>query len=304
MFEPLTQTVSQLATRWGYSVHDVLTHAIQKNWPVYFHFEGLVFDVADRLRYGHDWRAASESSRLAANIEGAEHTLQRNVQHLKGLLTLTEWEDVLSEEDVRNLRIEIEGKKKLLKISTEMNEERNEARQQFHRNGALRAAPRTLQDVADHGLAAFPLKAFYPNSPAWYVPNAEAPGQLLKGRLVALEDVSLHPKTKITADDLFATMEDIKAIESEYALAAISVGTTNTSSTVEHPSVAPRIWDEVACQKLLTEYNAPGATQETLAKIYGVSRQFIARKLTEARGSLVPKKAGAFDGLGRGSRKK
>jgi hypothetical protein len=57
-------------------------------------------------------------------------------------------------------------------------------------------------------------------------------------------------------------------------------------------------WDEHANRRLLIEMNLPGATQATLAKQYGVSRQAIAKQIKKAEDSLLSRrKAGSFDTL-------
>lgn len=214
MFEPLTQTVGQLALRWNYSVRDVLTHAVQRNWPLYFYFDGLVIDVNDRAnRFGGCRRQEYEADLLEKAIERAEETLARSALHAQGKLEMSRFEQVLDQDAALTLRATIEEDKRSLNALRASIEAWHEDRQRFHRNGAVRAAPATLQGIADSGVISFPIRAYHPESPTWFIPNPDGPGQLLEGRLVALEDMGPNPKEKLTVEDIFADMVDVKAIE-------------------------------------------------------------------------------------------
>ena len=216
MFEPLTQTVSQLAVRWNCSVQDVLTHAVQRNWPLYFYFDGLVIDVNDREnRFGGCDRQVQEVAELERVIHRSEETLSRNALHAHGKLEMTQWEQILDVDAMRALRTATDENKRLLRRLRESIEAWHEGRRRFHRNGAVRAAPATIQSIADRGVVSFPIRAYHPESAAWYIPNPDGPGHLLEGRLVALEDMGPHPKEKLKVEDLFASMADIKAIDGE-----------------------------------------------------------------------------------------
>jgi hypothetical protein len=214
MFEPLTQTVGQLALRWNCSARDVLTHAVQRNWPLYFYFDGLVIDVNDRAnRFGGCQRQEDEADWLEKAIERAEETLARNALHARGELELSRFEPVLDQDASIALRATTEENKRVLKALRASIEAWAVARRRFHRNGAVRAAPATLQDIADRGVISFPIRAYHPDSPAWFIPDPDGPGELLEGRLVALEDMGPHPKQKLAVEDIFANMADIKVIE-------------------------------------------------------------------------------------------
>jgi hypothetical protein len=219
MFEPLTQTVSQLAVRWRCSAQDVLTHAMERNWPLYFQFDGLVFDVGDTdNRAGGNSKQVEGAARLQAEIDSAESTLVRNSLHLQGRLKLTEWEAALTSDEMCELRKATDSKKMMLAILSRALTQWSEDRRGFQRNGALRAAPLTLQAVAERGTVPFPIKAFHPDGPVHLVRELDEAGESYQGRMVALEDMR-HFKESLTADDLFATMADINAIESAYSRA-------------------------------------------------------------------------------------
>jgi hypothetical protein len=220
MFEPLTQTVSQLAVRWECSVQDVLTHATERNWPLYFQFDGLVFDVGDTdNRFGGNSKQVEGAARLEAEIDSAEATLARNSLHAQGRLKLTEWEAALTSDEMCELRQATDLKKMMLAILSRALTQWSEDRQRFQRNGALRAAPLTLQTVAERGTVPFPIRAYHPDGPVRLVREMDEAGESYQGRMVVLEDMR-DLKESLTADDLFATMADINAIESAYSRAS------------------------------------------------------------------------------------
>jgi hypothetical protein len=186
---------------------------MERNWPVYFQFDGLVFDVHDTgNRFGGNSKQVEEAARLKAEIDGAETTLARNSLHAQGRLKLTEWEASLTEDAMCALRQATDTKKQILEILSRALTRWNEDRQRYQRNGAVRAAQATLQGVAERGSVPFPIKAFHPGSPVRLVRAPDGEGQLYEGRMVALEDMR-HPKETLTPDDLFVDIKDIKAIE-------------------------------------------------------------------------------------------
>jgi hypothetical protein len=217
MFEPLTLTLAELAARWSLTPRQLLQHAQQPGVPLYFAFEGLVFDISDRwYRHGGDWRETERRDGLVKSVERGEAWLQR-----RKLGKLTEW-DQLSQEEAVKTRTDIEASKIEIRNLDEVLDGREAERHRRHFRGFLRAAPATLWDIESLGSAPFPHKAFHPSSPVRVVRLADTlPGQgewVWDGRLVSLEPMQendRHWKKHLTADDLVAITIEVKAIEAE-----------------------------------------------------------------------------------------
>lgn len=215
MFKPLTLTLAELAARWGLTPRQVLQHAQQPGVPLYFAYEGLVFDIGDQWhRHGGDWRETERRDSLVEGVKNKEAWLQR-----RNLGKLTEW-DQLTQEEAIKLRAEIDVSKLELRSLNDVLEQRNAERHRCHFRGFLRAAPATLWDIESLGATPFPLKAFHPSSPINVVRLPDAPsgqgGLIWDGRLVSLEPMSendRHWKARLTADDLVAITSEVKAIE-------------------------------------------------------------------------------------------
>lgn len=217
MFEPLTLTLAELAARWSLTPRQLLQHAQQPGIPLYFAFEGLVFDIGDHWhRHGGDWRETERRDALVKSVERSEAWLQRRRDG-----QLNEW-DQLSHEEAVKLRADIEASKVEIRNLNEVLEDREAERHRRHFRGFLRAAPATLWDIESLGSAPFPHKAFHPSAPVEVVRLADIPpGQsewVWDGRLVSLEPMhenDRHWKKHLTADDLVAITNEVKAIEAE-----------------------------------------------------------------------------------------
>lgn len=203
MSEHATLTLAELAARWNMTQQQVLAITTPQPLAMYFYFDGLVIDFGDKwLRAHGDAGEAQDLEAHRTRLEALEIDLKRQALHKLGQLKLTQWEVVFSDEELtrghaeaQHLREEIERLGALLK-------ERGEARQRQVRNGLLRAAPRTLHEIARHGQTAFPHFAFLPAT-------AEQPS----GRqLVALED-GFPLKPQLTVADLVVAMQDVLAAE-------------------------------------------------------------------------------------------
>ncbi|CAN7712100.1 hypothetical protein LJR289_005850 [Pseudoduganella sp. LjRoot289] len=198
-----TLTLAELALRWSMTAPQILASAGPQPLPVYFYFDGLVFDFGDKwLRAGGDTSAAQDLDAHRTRLEALEIDLKRQALHKLGQLKLTQWEVVFSDEELARghaeaalLRKEVERLDALLK-------ERSDARQRHVRNGLLRAAPRMLQEIARHGQAAFPHFAFLPATP----------DQPSGRQLVALEDGFPH-KPMLAVTDLVVALQDVTAAE-------------------------------------------------------------------------------------------
>lgn len=82
------------------------------------------------------------------------------------------------------------------------------------------------------------------------------------------------------------------------------IGAGQVPNTPKTRAPKSNVWDEHALRRLLDESMAAGATQEKLATQYSVSRQFIARKIADAKDKFSKKKARAFDTITGGNRNK
>jgi hypothetical protein len=200
MTEPLTLTLPELAARWKITPRQVLEFAQQRSLPLYFYFDGLVFDFADK------WRRAGGETQDAHALEAKQERaaaillgLQRQNLHKMGLLKLSQWEDEMSEQAMLEQRAELDRLSAAVEALKQRLAQRQQERQLRVRNGPLRAAPRTLQELATRGRARFPQFAYLPEGG--------------DGQLVALED-GFPLRDQLRAEDTFASLRDIETIES------------------------------------------------------------------------------------------
>lgn len=202
IIEPITLTLAELASRWNQPARQVLEQGL----PMYFYFDGLVFDFSDKWHRAHgDAEQAQDLEAHQTRLATVDLDLQRQSLHKRGLLKLTQWEDALSDDDLHSLQAESDRLNSEITRLSALLKERTEARQRHVRNGLLRAAPRTLRDIAQHGHAKFPQFAFMPASPAC---NENIAG----GAVVAMED-GFPAQALLTADDLVVAMLDVRAAE-------------------------------------------------------------------------------------------
>ncbi|MES2161709.1 MAG: hypothetical protein V4476_11185 [Pseudomonadota bacterium] len=202
IIEPVTLTLAELASRWNKTSSQLLEQGL----PMYFYFDGLVFDFSDKWhRANGDVKEQQDLEAHQLRLSTVDLDLQRQGLHKRGLLKLTQWEDALSDDDLRNLQAESDRLHKEVERLTALLKERNEERQRHVRNGLLRAAPRTLRDIAQHGETRFPQFAFMPNSPS-------GNEKIAAGAVVALED-GFPVKTLLAEADLVIAMVDVRAAE-------------------------------------------------------------------------------------------
>jgi hypothetical protein len=204
MIEPLTLTVAELAARWNKTSRQVLEHGL----PMYFYFDGLVFDFSDKWhRANGDVQEVRDLEAHKARLSTLEIDLERQSLHKRGLLKLTQWEEALSDEELHNHRAEADRLTKEIAHLTALLKERGDERQRSVRNGLLRAAPRTLHEIAQNGRTKFPHFAYMPHSP-----NSDGKGLIPDGAVVALED-GFPLKEWLTEADIVVSMLDIKVAE-------------------------------------------------------------------------------------------
>ena len=207
--EPLTLTLDELAQRWNMTPQQVLEtpHTL----PMYFYFDGLVFDFNDK------WHRANGDAAVQQTLEAhktrystLEIDLQRQTMHKRGLLKLTQWEEALSDDEIHAQQAESDRLTEEIAQLSEQLKQRAEERQRRVRNGLLRAAPRTLHDIAERGQTRFPQFAYMPHTPN------KADSSIADGAVVALED-GFPLKETLTLADLVAAMQDVRAIEDSAA---------------------------------------------------------------------------------------
>ena len=207
MFDSPTLSVSELAERWKKTPRQILDYAQALGVPLYFMFDGLAFDVSD---YGHrengDVDQRRELDLLRQGIARSEGWIRRSVRGENG-----EWEQQLTTEEIQALRIEIEGDKGKCEQIGVLLEQRETSRKKMHHRGLMRAAPKTLFDIAQCGEARYTLKAFYPGTPVRVVTVPEQPMPIVDGRLMSLEPFEALPP--LTIDSLCAVTAEVKAIE-------------------------------------------------------------------------------------------
>ncbi|MYN43967.1 hypothetical protein GTP23_02660 [Pseudoduganella sp. FT93W] len=202
IIEPITLTVAELAARWQQSEAQILASGL----PMYFYFDGLVFEFGDK------WHRLHGELQEARNLESQQARqgtvdldIQRQNLHRRGLLKLTQWEAPLDDEALAALYAEQEQLIQSIQRLQALLKERNEERQRHVRNGLLRAAPRTVREIAAQGRSGFPNFAFMPASTG-------ADEKISAGAVVALED-GFPAKTSLTAADLVISMHDIRSKE-------------------------------------------------------------------------------------------
>jgi hypothetical protein len=205
--EPLTLTLAELAERWNMSPQQVLEspHAL----PMYFYFDGLVFDFNDKWhRANGDASVLQTLEQHKTRLSTLEIDLQRQTMHKRGLLKLTQWEEALSDEEMQEQQAEADRLTEEIPQLTEQLKQRRDERQRRVRNGLLRAAPRTVGEIAKHGQVRFPQFAYMPLAPN----QAESEHAIAAGAVVALED-GFPLKEFLTVADLVAAMVDVRLIE-------------------------------------------------------------------------------------------
>lgn len=207
--EPLTLTLTELAARWNMTAKQVLEYAPANGLPMYFYFDGLVFNFGDK------WHRANGDASIAQDLDShqtraaaIEIDLQRQTLHKRGLLKLTQWEEALTDDELSHQQAESDRLTEEIVRLTALLKQRGEDRQNHVRNGLLRAAPRTLHEIAEHGKTRFPQFAFMPHTP----PGGEAEEKVTGGAVIAMED-GFPLKELLTVDDLVISMLDIKIAE-------------------------------------------------------------------------------------------
>lgn len=214
MFEPLTLSVGELAERWKMTPRQILDLAQQMAVPLYFQFDGLVFDLSDEwLRHGGDWLIQQEIKALEGGIAQREARIARSARG-----ECSQWEDALdSDGRARERALINKDQKKLTELLAQLEQRETDRRRRRFR-GNLRAAPKTLFDLATQGSSKFPHKAFDALSPVHSSSVADSATSedipIWDGRLMVLESEQSFPD--LTVDSLFSLTVEIKAIEAAH----------------------------------------------------------------------------------------
>lgn len=222
MIEPFTLSVPELAERWSVTPRQIIEQALALRLPILFLFDGLVFDNNDRwLRGIGAWAERREVESLRTMIENRETHIRRNAAGLTGEFDRMNREEVIEERRAIN-----DGRRRLLELETLL-EKREEERAKHECSEYMRALPKTLLEIMQHGETAFPSVALHPQST---VVVADHKGtKVWDGQMVALEPGRAGQwKPRLKMDDLLIPIVAIKAIE--------SAGTQNKEEPAKHVS--------------------------------------------------------------------
>lgn len=217
MIDPIILTTGQLAERWKQTTRQVLEFSLAMNLPAYFHFDGLVFSFNDkRLRFGGDLKDLEKCTVLKREIEGLNMQITRSLLARQGLLNLTPWEEVFTDEGLVELREEANKALQKLKQIEHLLDQRTAEREQHRKSDYVRAVPQTILKIARNGSVEFPRFAYHPSTPTFvYLPEA-ATQPILDGTILALEEPN-DPVQTLMPDNLYFYMSDIRKIEEQEA---------------------------------------------------------------------------------------
>lgn len=204
MFEPKTLTVPELAKRWDKTPRQIIEFAIELGIPLYFYFEGLVFNLDEAwLRHGGDWNERLELESNAESGQAYESWLSRAARG-----DLSDYDRAPTKENRQDARQIVDASKARCAELRELLAERDRQRMKRRLLMNLRTPPKTLSDLMLKGAAPVPRFAFHPGSPIKAVD-----GNWI-GHMVALEPTTEADVWKpLREDALFAAMVEIKAVE-------------------------------------------------------------------------------------------
>lgn len=285
MFDSPTLSVSELAERWGKTPRQILDYAQELGVPLYFMFDGLAFDLADRWhRFNGDADQCRELGCLQANIKAREGWIRRSVRNENG-----EWEQRLTAEEIRSYRAEIEADKVRCERLEEMLEQREIGRNRMHYRGLMRAGPKMLFDIAQSGQTNYLHLAFHPATPVRVLRLPDRNEQVWDGRVMALEVLGA-PCPALTIESLCAVTAEVKAIEER--LKAKQAATAQDEAPAETPERRrARLLAELEAESAMSER---GALQRLAAR-YGVDRSNMGKAIKKARAEReANRRAGQF----------
>lgn len=204
MFEPKTLTVPELAKRWDKTPRQIIEFAVDLGIPLYFHFDGLAFEVHDDwLPYGKDVRQQNELDAAQKAIKAHQSWLQRAARHQTG-----DFEEDATEANIQAARHAVDRLQSRVDELETMLSAREADRMRRHIQVNLRPAPKTLMDIMQTGSAQVPRFAFNPASPIKVIANQWI------GHMLLLEPVhEAHSWPPLKEGDLFAATSEVRAIE-------------------------------------------------------------------------------------------
>lgn len=216
MTETITLTLAELASRWNQTPAQALESATQRSLPVYFYFDGLVFDFSDKWhRANGNFREVTELTTCQERLSAVESDLERQKLFRTGQLKLSKWEHVMGDEELHSLHTEADKLGREIARLTALLEQREAERQRHVQSGLLRLAPKTLHEIALHGKTRFPQFAFSPGataSPKGLDGNDPGSAGKTQDTLVALED-GFPVQEQLNLADLCVLMPDVEAVE-------------------------------------------------------------------------------------------
>jgi hypothetical protein len=207
MLNPVTLSVAQLGERWRLAPRQVIEQALQLRVPLYFAFEGLLFDATDQwLPSGKDWQLAEKANGLRSHMDALKAQLSRNAKGRAGEY------DRLGPDEIVEGRQQINAMAgELEQIETALEERERERRKRFYR-GLVRIAPAHLYDILRLGETLHPHLGFHPNGTVRAAMHEGAP--IWDGPMVKLEPATdRFDKQQLTESDLFALVDEVEAIE-------------------------------------------------------------------------------------------
>lgn len=197
MLEPNFLSVPELADRWQQTERQVLEHGALSRLPLYFLFDGLMFDSGDQWlkSTGVEYiEAQREHDRLRDTVTTLTRTLERHAAVKRGQIKPSEFEHLpMQSDEVGQYRSQIDTYSERIDALTLRLEQRERERRKSTYYGYLRALPGAIGDI----LQGKPVAVMYAHHP--------------ERGMVAVEG---RPVT-LTPADLLASMAEVKAVEGE-----------------------------------------------------------------------------------------
>lgn len=211
MIEPIFLSLDELAERWKLTDRQIFEHAEFLRLPLYFSFEGLVFDINDQWHrsIGIEYQdVKDEHSRLLERVTALERLINPVAPLRKdGIFTPSEYEATpLSSEEIKKYRLEIDAHNERIEDLEIRLNERQKQRKRFYYYGHLRAVRKNISEVAQYGKSFLSI-AYIPDQPITIMGLDGV--CVADGHVVSLEDGRLF----LTKTDLLAYMDHVKFIE-------------------------------------------------------------------------------------------
>lgn len=210
-------SVPELAVRWQQTERQIIEHAISKQLPLLFVYDGLAFDINDvwHRETGHEFTSAKRDyENLCQNVDRMTELLKINAMVRRGQYTPGEFEPYpLSPEEIKKYRAEIDADAIKRDELQERLNRRERERFKYDYCGYMRVMPLTLHEIEINNKTLFPLMAY---DPRYKCEFKEIDGHcILDGKIMALERTTGESRLKpfLSISDLLAPTEVIEAIE-------------------------------------------------------------------------------------------